>query len=142
MDALTVPEPNGVFTELGLSRDTGDLIGAVKEGLPVAIFRALAETLNISEARLARVTGISPTSLTRRKRSGVLTQDEGEHVLRIATLFDKATALFEDVETASDWLKTANPSLGDATPLSYADTELGGREVENLLGRIEYGVYS
>jgi uncharacterized protein (DUF2384 family) len=27
-------------------------------------------------------------------------------------------------------------------PLDYAETEIGAREVENLLGRIEYGVYS
>jgi len=27
-------------------------------------------------------------------------------------------------------------------PLDYARTEAGAREVENLLGRIKYGVYS
>jgi uncharacterized protein (DUF2384 family) len=27
-------------------------------------------------------------------------------------------------------------------PLDYAETEIGAREVEDLLGRIEYGVYS
>ena len=32
--------------------------------------------------------------------------------------------------------------LGGAIPLEYAETEVGAREVENLLGRIEYGVYS
>jgi len=32
--------------------------------------------------------------------------------------------------------------LGGETPLEYAETEVGAREVEDLLGRIEYGVYS
>jgi uncharacterized protein (DUF2384 family) len=32
--------------------------------------------------------------------------------------------------------------LGGAVPLEYAETEVGAREVENLLGRIEHGVYS
>ena len=32
--------------------------------------------------------------------------------------------------------------LGGAVPLDYAETELGAREVEDLLSRIEYGVYS
>ena len=45
-------------------------------------------------------------------------------------------------ESAAEWLKTPNLSLGDKTPLEYADTEVGAREVENLLGRIDYGVYS
>jgi uncharacterized protein (DUF2384 family) len=34
------------------------------------------------------------------------------------------------------------PGLGGAVPLDFAKTEIGAREVENLLGRIEYGVYS
>ena len=131
-----------ILVGLGLSRTVGDLIGAVKEGLPVATFSALAAALDVSDAALAKVTGISGTSLTRRKRSGQLTQDESEHVLRIAGLLDRATGLFGSVDDARDWLKIPNPSLGDVAPLDYADTEIGGREVENLLGRIEYGVYS
>jgi uncharacterized protein (DUF2384 family) len=32
--------------------------------------------------------------------------------------------------------------LGGKTPLEYADTEPGAREVEDLLGRLEHGVFS
>jgi len=31
---------------------------------------------------------------------------------------------------------------GRCCALEYAETEVGAREVEDLLGRIEYGVYS
>ena len=65
-----------------------------------------------------------------------------EHVVRIATLLNRARQVFDDAEGAAEWLKTPNLSLGDKTPLEYADTEVGAREVENLLGRIDYGVYS
>jgi uncharacterized protein (DUF2384 family) len=34
------------------------------------------------------------------------------------------------------------PALGGATPIEVAQTELGSREIENLVGRIEHGVYS
>jgi uncharacterized protein (DUF2384 family) len=34
------------------------------------------------------------------------------------------------------------PGLGNVAPIEFAKTELGAREVENLLGRIEYSVYS
>ncbi|MDQ3459226.1 MAG: MbcA/ParS/Xre antitoxin family protein [Deinococcota bacterium] len=50
--------------------------------------------------------------------------------------------MFDALESAADWLRSENLSLGGRTPLEYADTEIGAREVENLLGRIEYGVYS
>ena len=144
MDAFTPPaeRTSGTLHELGLSSRSGDLIDAVKVGLPIRVFRALAEALSVSEVTLASVTGISGTTLTRRKRSGHLTPDESEHVLRIATLLNQARQVFEDAGDAAEWLKTPNLSLGHKAPLEYADTEIGAREVENLLGRIDYGVYS
>ncbi len=144
MDAFIPPlEPSkGVLHDLGLTERPRDLIKAVKGGLPIQVFRALAEALELSDAALAKLAGISGTTLTRRKRAGQLTFEEGEHVLRIATLLERATQVFENVSDGALWLKTPNLSLGDVTPLDYADTEIGAREVESLLGRIDYGVYS
>ena len=144
MDAFAPPPEHttGTLHELGLATHPGDLIDAVKAGLPTDVFRALVGALSISETSLASVTGISGTTLTRRKRSGHLSPAESEHVLRIATLLDRARQVFDDAEGAAEWLKTPNLSLGDKIPLEYADTEVGAREVENLLGRIDYGVYS
>ena len=72
----------------------------------------------------------------------VFVPDESERGLRIAWLLGRAILTFEGVENAAEWLQTPNVSLGGLTPLEYADTEAGAREVENLLGRIEYGIYS
>lgn len=144
MDAFTPPlrpEP-GVLHELGLSPRPTDLIEAVKAGLPIRTFRALAEALDVSDAELARLTGISGTTLTRRKRSGALAPEESERVLRLARLLHRAAEVFGDLDAAAHWLKTPNLALGGLAPLAYAETEIGAREVENLLGRIEYGVYS
>ena len=144
MDAFIPPstQPTGVLRALGLTGRPHDLIKTVKGGLSIQVFRALAEALDVSDAALANLAGISGTTLTRRKRAGQLTPDESEHVLRIANLLERAAQVFEDVGDAAEWLKTPNFSLGNVTPLSYADTEIGAREVENLLGRIDYGVYS
>jgi putative toxin-antitoxin system antitoxin component (TIGR02293 family) len=40
------------------------------------------------------------------------------------------------------WLKSPQKALGGKTPLEYSDTEPGAREVEDLLGRLEHGVFS
>lgn len=144
MDAFTPParpEP-GVLHELGLGPRPSDLIEAVKAGLPIRTFRALADALDVSDAELARLAGISGTTLTRRKRAGALASEESERVLRLARLLHRAAEVFGDTGAAADWLKTPNWALGDVAPLEYAETEIGAREVENLLGRIAYGVYS
>jgi putative toxin-antitoxin system antitoxin component (TIGR02293 family) len=53
-----------------------------------------------------------------------------------------ATEVFENAEIAEDWLKSPNPALGRKTPNNLLDTNAGIEQVRNLLGRIEYGVYS
>lgn len=48
--------------------------------------------------------------------------------------------MFDGLEAAKQWLNAPQVGLGGAVPLDYAKTEVGAHEVENLLGRIEYGV--
>lgn len=57
-------------------------------------------------------------------------------------LMEKALKVFGSIKEAREWLNSSQFGLGGAVPLAYAGTETGAREVENLLGRIEYGVYS
>jgi putative toxin-antitoxin system antitoxin component (TIGR02293 family) len=63
-------------------------------------------------------------------------------VVRFARLMGKAVTVLESEDNARQWLTSPQFGLGGAVPLDYADTEVGAREVEDLLGRIEYGVYS
>ena len=42
-------------------------------------------------------------------------------------------------ERAMHWLKRGNRALGGVAPIAVVDTELGSRQVENVLGRIAYG---
>jgi putative toxin-antitoxin system antitoxin component (TIGR02293 family) len=62
--------------------------------------------------------------------------------MRFSRLLEHATNVFGDVNKARVWLKFPQRGLGGAVPLDYAETEVGAREVDNLLGRIDYGVYS
>jgi putative toxin-antitoxin system antitoxin component (TIGR02293 family) len=67
---------------------------------------------------------------------------ESDRVVRFARLLGQAIKLMGDEEDARQWLNSPQFGLGGAVPLDYAKTEVGAREVENLLGRIEHGVYS
>jgi uncharacterized protein (DUF2384 family) len=40
------------------------------------------------------------------------------------------------------WLTSSQKTLGDQTPLEHARTEIGAREVEERVGRLEHGVFS
>jgi putative toxin-antitoxin system antitoxin component (TIGR02293 family) len=92
---------------------------------------------------LGSLIGIPERTLARRRVAGKLTPEESERLLRVASIFEKAAELFEgDLEAAVGWLTSPKKALGQQQPLLYARTELGAREVENLLGRLEYGVFS
>ena len=54
----------------------------------------------------------------------------------------RAVEVLGSREEASRWLHAPNPALGGQTPLELLDTDLGSRQVEDVLGRIEHGVYS
>ena len=43
---------------------------------------------------------------------------------------------------AIKWLNTKQPALGNRIPMELAKNSAGAQVVEDLLGRIEYGVYS
>ena len=120
-----------------------DLVRVLEHGLPVCELIDLQASLAVPVERLAPMLGISKATFHRRKGAGEkLGTAESDRVVRFARLLGKAIKVFDDEEDARQWLNSPQFGLGGAVPLDYARTEVGAREVENLLGRIEYGVYS
>lgn len=119
-----------------------DIVAMIRRGLPMAEFQALAAWLGCSEEELAPLLGISRATLHRRKKTGHLEMPESERLVRIGRLLRRATEVFEKEEAARNWLKSPAVAFSGETPLSFADTEIGAREVEFLLGRLEHGVFS
>ncbi len=121
---------------------TQQLIDGVQTGLAVSEMEALGAALDEPMDRLAPRLGISKATWQRRKSTGRLGKEESDRVVRFARLMGKALEIFETEPDARRWLNSPQYGLGGAIPLDYAETEIGAREVEDLLGRIEYGVYS
>lgn len=117
-----------------------DLIEKVKRGLSTTTFDALQQTLDLPARDLYELVHISQRTLYRRRSEGVLQPDESERVLRLAALYEMAERVLGSRERALAWLKKPHRALGGRSPLAFSDTELGAREVEDLLGRIEHGI--
>ncbi len=124
------------------ARTRGQVIAALKAGLPVGAFNRLQDALAIRAHELAGIVQIPVRTLARRQKGKLLDVDESERILRIGSLFDRAVTVLGHEEQARQWLKAPQLALGGRTPLEYADTEPGAREVEDLLGRLEYGVFT
>lgn len=124
------------------SLGTGSMIEVLKAGLAFRELEDLRELLDLPMDRLAGHLGIPRATLHRRKLAGRLDSAESDRLLRFARLLGQAVATLESIEAARAWLVSPQIGLGGETPLTYAETEVGAREVEVLLGRIEFGVYA
>jgi len=141
-----VNELQAVIKELGgkrtlrrtLSSDA-QLRDAIREGFPPAVVQALLQASGLTLKELAAALDLSPRSLQRRRRSGRLAQYESDRLYRLARIVAIANEYLGDHERATRWLKRPNLALGGIAPVSAMDTELGARQVENVLGRIAYG---
>ena len=140
--AVSVLATQDLHYLLNLTGKKETLVDAVDEGLDVTAFERVAENLDITEKRLAELLRINTSTLARRKRSGSLSVDESERLYRVAFLLERSTQVMGSLEAAQRWLREGKRALGGESPLVYARTEPGAREVEDLLGRIEYGIPS
>jgi putative toxin-antitoxin system antitoxin component (TIGR02293 family) len=113
------------------------------EGIALPHLRALPPEHALSFERIADLIDIPRRTMTRRKREGRFLPDESDRLLRASRLLGKTLELFEgDMDAAGGWLTTAQPGLGGSVPLDIARSELGAREVERLVSRLEHGVFS
>lgn len=118
------------------------LIEVLRVGLPMHELDDLQASLEVPMDKLFPMLGISKATLHRRKAGGRLGPAESDRIVRFAKLMGKAVEVMESEEQARHWLRAPQLGLGGAVPLEYAETEVGARAVEELLGRIEQGVYS
>jgi len=118
------------------------MIEKVRDGLPMSEFHALREMLGLSEERLAGLLGLSRATLHRRKVGGILDRAASDRLVRYARLLSRAETALGGADSARSWLAAPAIAFHGECPLDFADTEVGAREVEALLGRIEHGVFS
>ncbi|HYR58387.1 MAG TPA: antitoxin Xre-like helix-turn-helix domain-containing protein [Chthoniobacteraceae bacterium] len=128
--------------ERGFLGGTPGLVAVITKGLPFGELETLQQQLDLPLDRLASYLGLARATLHRRKLAGHLSPEESDKVLRFARLLGQAKKVFGTLSDACAWLQSSQYGLGGAVPLEFAGTEVGAREVESLLGRIDHGVYS
>jgi len=109
--------------------------------LPVDVIDTLGENLGTRREAILQTIAVSPRTLARRRKEGVLSAEESDRAVRIARI----AALAEDVlggrREAVEWLRQPNRSLGGYAPLELVRTDTGAAMVADVLGRLEYGVF-
>jgi putative toxin-antitoxin system antitoxin component (TIGR02293 family) len=82
------------------------------------------------------------TLARRRAADEPLTVEETDKALRLARIAVQAERVFGEPEKAHRWLRKAKRELKGETPLAYLASEAGARVVEEMLHRIEHGMFA
>jgi putative toxin-antitoxin system antitoxin component (TIGR02293 family) len=134
------PKPRDTYPEY---LDNAAMAQRVEEGLPVHDLVQFGKRAGFTTDELARLIHIPPRTYARRVASNArLKVPEGERAVRLMRLFERAKQVFGSDENTRQWFNSRVLALGRKTPLEYAQTEPGAREVETVIGRIEHGVFS
>jgi len=138
---LPIPETARRLLALGPA-DSGGHVTVPPEGFGWSSLHHFLARSGAPRREIVRYLRLSPVQLARRRRAGRLGLEESGRLLQLAELYADALAVFEDHSAAMRWLTAPAFGLGGDRPIDYAATDAGTREVRDLLGRIEHGVFS
>jgi putative toxin-antitoxin system antitoxin component (TIGR02293 family) len=120
-----------------------DIISLSNEGIAKASLDALISHLGISKKSFSEnILGVSVKTFERKKSTDKLDKHTSSHVIEIAKVVEHALAVFENEEKVKTWLNTPNRALNNTKPIDLFYILTGLSMVNDILGRIEYGVYS
>ena len=140
-DSMAVPSDR-VARILGLKptvRSVADIALAVESGLPKQSLERVVERAGIEgPARQKLMHRVVPAATYKRRHRLKLV--ESERTERLARVIALAELLWDDDAEAKRFLATPHPELGRRKPIEAALTELGARQVEDVVMRALYGL--
>lgn len=124
-------------------RSDFDFVMAGTNGIPKSSVDELAGYLGVSRKSMAEdILDLSVKTLERKSPSDKLDKRTSSHALEIAKVMKHAYDVFEDEDKVKRWINKENKSLNGMKPVQLFDTLTGLMMVNDILGRIEEGVYS
>lgn len=121
-------------------RSLSELVAMIKQGLPKNALREVVSHLQRdTHARSQLMDRLVPKA-TYKRRKNLLSPSESERIERLARVIATAEYIWDDPDMARQFLQTPHPLLDQQTPCDAAMTELGARQVEEILWKIFYGI--
>jgi len=141
VEAKRIAEVMGGRSVLGKAVSSiEDLEEIVGEGLPKAALRITVRRVFAVPREANRCLYRIVPEATYKRRNGKLRVIESERTERLARTIAAAEAVWDDQKDAREWLTTPHSELGGRSPIQCALSELGARQVESLIDRLQYGL--
>ena len=120
-----------------------DIIKLGSTGITRNAINTLASFIGISRKYISEnIFDISVKTLERKDNKEKLDKKTSSHAVEIARILQHGYEVFRDEEKLKRWLNKENRALNSLKPVEMFDTLSGLSIVNDILGRIEEGVYS
>ena len=133
---------SAIMYQSDLKLDALTMINTSRKGLSMHTILKIGQQLALSLQEISKVLHLSIRTLQRYASSKVLDADSSAKALQLVKLQQHGIIVFGDSVAFSKWLHSSIPALGGDMPLDYLDTPFGFELVDQVLGRIEYGIFS
>lgn len=118
------------------------LIDRARQGLVGTEPGRVAGLLQVTDKEMARLLNQSVSTFHRQTKLPRLDPATSERLLLLTRLALYGATVFQDQGKFTRWLRRPLRLLDDRSPLDLLDSTTGIQLVEDMLGRIEYGVFS
>ena len=119
-----------------------DLITISRKGLPKSVIVTISGLLGISMEKMSDLIHISHRTIQRKAPEDLLNVYSTEQILEIAQVVSRGIEVLGSLDNFTSWLHSEIRVLNYNKPISLLDTSFGTTLVLDVLGRIEFGVYS
>jgi putative toxin-antitoxin system antitoxin component (TIGR02293 family) len=113
-----------------------------QKGISKIYLEKFKDMANLDYQKLATALAVTRATLINKKKQAKFNVALSERIVGLADLYDYGFKVFEDKEKFNRWMIAPNKALGGKAPFDIINSQFGREEVKNILGRIEYGVYS
>jgi putative toxin-antitoxin system antitoxin component (TIGR02293 family) len=117
-------------------------INIIREGISKKDLENLKEKTDLDYNQLSKVLSVARATLINKKGTAKFDMVLSERIVGVADLYSYGYEVFEDENRFNEWIFRSNQALGGQSPYDLLDNQYGREEVKNLIGRIDYGVYS
>lgn len=117
-------------------------IDLIRKGISKNDFERFKDKAGLDYDQLANALSVARATLINKKGDDKFNQSLSERIVSLADIYSYGYEVFEDVARFNHWIFRPNQALGGQGPFDFLDNQFGREEVKNLIGRIDYGVYS
>lgn len=159
-DISIFSEPAAVYPTVGLSQIANsilfgsdfkipeyqmvsfDKMKILKVGLSKSNLEKFKQKAALDYDKLAQALAVTRATLINNNGTEKYSSTVTERILALTDLYSYGYKVFGEESKFNDWMFKPNKAIGDKPPFDIVDNQFGREEIKNILGRIEFGVYS